>query len=73
MAEIPEDLKKRMLEAAQAAKTALRIDALPVRGADMSDVHRGPATLPGQNPGYGRNFNPVEPMPELQEDIEPQK
>jgi len=73
MAEIPEDVKKQALEAAYGAKTATRIDALPVRDADTSDVHRGPTTLPGQTPGYGRNFNPVEPALKPQKGIEPEK
>lgn len=73
MAEISEDVKKQTLEAGRDAKVALEMDVLPVRGADLSDVYRGPTTLPGQNPGYGRNFNPVESMPEPQKDTEPQK
>ena len=57
--EMPEDVRRQALMAAQGAKDAIKQESLPAAGTSMTDVERGPATLPGEIPGYGRNFNPV--------------
>jgi hypothetical protein len=49
---------RQALAQARAAKAAEAIQALP-EAAGSADVDRGPTTLPGENPGYGRNYNPV--------------
>ncbi len=73
MADLPEDVKRQALEAAREAKVAMRMDTMPGRDAGLPDVERGPTTLPGQIPAYGRNLNPAESVPEPQRTIEPER
>src|SRR5579863_8678210 len=60
---IPTDVKRQALEAAQGAKTALKVEKLPAR--DVSDAKTVEPVTTGQiPPGYGKNLNRAEPTPE---------
>ena len=54
-----DDNMRQALEQARAAKVAESIQSLP-QEATSADVDRGPTTLAGELPGYGRNLNPVQ-------------
>ena len=56
MSDIPEEVKRQALEVAREAKVAAKMNALPVQGTSLSEVHRGPTTLPGQTVAYGREL-----------------
>ncbi len=73
MAEMSDDVKRQALEQAQGAKAAMKVDSLQPQEASSADVDRGPTTLPGETPGYGKNFNRAEPMPERQPSMEPER
>lgn len=55
--QIPEDARAKALLAAQNLKDSQKVQNFAGQEASTADVERGPTTLPGQTPGYGKNYN----------------